>query len=199
MSGNYSSNLVALLTKRLETAIYADASDPNRLSVGLIGGDIPVFPPLAMLVTTVLALIAWLVTGRRLAFLPIIGRLPQTVSLSIRGCIMAFGVRYTLALAQSCEDELARVGTIPNFAEVPQIASMGPFSWIRNGMYLGIMIFQSSLAIGLNSGWLLVAASSMFFYLDGVVVPAEEAFLAKQLGDPYLEYCEQVPRWGVKL
>ena len=114
---------------RLGTAIYADTSDPHRLSVGLIGGDIPIFPPFAFLLSIGMALMLWSLTHKRYRIVP-------SHSLYMRGATMAVGVALAMGLANAVEVELIRVGTIANFANVAKIATQGPFAYTRNGMYL---------------------------------------------------------------
>ena len=174
---------------RLGTAIYADTSDPHRLSVGLIGGDIPIFPPFAFLLSIGMALMMWSITRKRYRIVP-------SHSLYMRGATMAVGVALAMGLANAVEVELIRVGTIANFANVAKIATQGPFAYTRNGMYLTAFPFLSSLSIGLDTVWFVaVSLPVMMVYLDRFVVPAEERFLTNELGEEYLQYCEQVPRW----
>lgn len=184
------SSLPNLIVERLKSAIYADISNSHQLSVGLIGGDIPVFPPLAVLLTTIVALVAWANSGKRYRFLP-----SFLQSLPIRILLAAVGIRAGLSVVNAVEEELQRMGTTPNFAAVSKIASQGPFAWTRNGMYLSVFLMQFSIAIGLDTTWLLASLFTIMIYLDRVVVPAEEAFLTREIGTEYQQYCEAVPRW----
>ncbi|HEX5444178.1 MAG TPA: isoprenylcysteine carboxylmethyltransferase family protein [Pirellulales bacterium] len=71
----------------------------------------------------------------------------------------------------------------------------GPYSLCRNPLYVGTFLIALSAAIMLESltfasGVLLGAA----FYA-WATVPAEERYLANQLGEPYRRYCQSVPRF----
>ena len=87
---------------RLGTAIYADTSDPHRLSVGLIGGDIPIFSPFAFLLSIGMALMLWSLTHKRYRIVP-------SHSLYMRGATMAVGVALAVGLANAVEVELIRI------------------------------------------------------------------------------------------
>ena len=182
-----------LIYERLMSSIHADTSDPHRLSVGFIGGDIPIFPPIAFLLSCLVAFLVWTVTKKRCRILP---NNLRAFAVPIRVLIMAIGTGCALSLANATEQELRRVGTIPNFAEVSKITNQGPYEHTRNGMYIALFLFQASLAIGFDTAWLLyLGVGPMMIYLDKIVVPAEERFLTRELGTEYEMYCQQVPRW----
>lgn len=71
----------------------------------------------------------------------------------------------------------------------------GPYSLCRNPLYLGTLLVALSAAIMLQS--LALAAGmlvgAVFYAL--ATVPAEERFLRKKLGEPYVRYCQRVPRF----
>lgn len=197
MSSSESSSSTSLLTlagriiARLSTAIYADTSQNDRISVGLLGGEIPIFPPLAFLLTTILGLLVWRISGQRVRFLPsLIGR-----KMTIRMALMAVGLGTAFQLASAAKLALEAVDTSPDFAPVSAVATHGPYTWTRNGMYWAVFLIQISVAVALDSAWVLGSVMIMIMYLDRVVVPAEERFLTEQLGEDYQRYCETVPRW----
>ena len=75
----------------------------------------------------------------------------------------------------------------------------GPYSLCRNPLYAGTFLIAMSAAIMLESvtfgaGILLGAV----FYA-WATVPAEERYLRETLGEPYLRYCQQVPRFWPSL
>ena len=190
MATAFPSSFFERIAERLPSTIYADTSNPHQLSVGLIGGDIPVFPPLAMLLATLLGFLAWRINQKRYRFMP------NTLQpLALRVVFAAVFLGTSVSLANAAEEELNRVGTIPNFSTVSKVASQGPFAWSRNSMYLGLFLAQLSLAVGFDTAWLLASLVTTMVYLDRVVVPAEELFLSRELGVDYQQYCETVPRW----
>ena len=183
--------LPARVVERLKTSIYADTSQgDDALKIGLIGGDIPIFPPIAFFLLVFLALLPIITKNNRLRFVP-----RKIAALPIRMALFAFGVALALKLARAADAELGRVGTTPNFSAVIKIATQGPFAYTRNAMYISGALCQVSLAIALDSAWMLLSMLFMFMYLHIFVVPAEEAFLTRQIGEDYLEYCETTPRW----
>ena len=62
-------------------------------------------------------------------------------------------------------------------------------------MYIALACFPASFAVAFDSAWLLGATALTFLYTDLVVVKAEEKFLKEELGQPYVAYCEKIPRW----
>lgn len=190
MSFAYPSTLLQRIAERLPSTIYADTSNPHQLSIGLIGGDIPVFPPLAMLLATLGGFLAWKIQQKRYRFIP-----KRLQPLAVRVLLAAIFFGAAVSLASAAEQELKRVGTVPNFSTVSKVASQGPFVWSRNSMYLGLFMAQLSVAIGFDTAWLLASLFTTMVYLDRVVVPAEEIFLSRELGVEYQQYCETVPRW----
>ena len=85
--------------------------------------------------------------------------------------------------------------TIPDFQPVKHVADTGPYSFSRNWMYVALLSLPVALGVALDSAWLLGSCAMLFAYLDRIVVPAEESFLEKTLGQEYIDYCERVPRW----
>lgn len=185
-SGSFSDRL----KERLSGAIYADTSDPHRLSIGLVGGDIPFVPPLALLLFSLVGLLLWPLTKRRCRVVP-----KSLQSLAARVVLVAMAIALALSLITACKEEMDRVGTHPNFAAVSKVASQGPFAWTRNGMYLAVLTMQASLVIGFDTAWLALSVLAMMLYLDRIVVLAEERFLTAELGTEYQLYCDTVPRW----
>ena len=182
--------LLPLVASRLATTIHADTSDPHKLSIGLVGGDIPVFPPLALLLVTAFGLLAWRISQKRYRFIP-----KRLQSLVVRIPLMAIGIGTALQTVTAAEEELARVGAIANFSNVSLVATQGTYAWSRNGLYIGLFVLEFSLAFGLDAAWLLASLLVNMVCIDQFVVPAEENFLTRELGTEYQQYCETVPRW----
>ena len=78
------------------------------------------------------------------------------------------------------------------------MANTGPYALCRNPMYLATFTISAALGVAVDTLWLVLGSNvALFLYLDKVVVPAEEKFLEKQLGDSYRMYCKEVKRWGL--
>jgi len=75
-----------------------------------------------------------------------------------------------------------------------RLVASGPYAYTRNPMYLGHLIYLTGLTLSFRS--LLAAAitlvTAIWFHRR---VVADEARLAQQLGDPYVNYCGTVKRW----
>jgi protein-S-isoprenylcysteine O-methyltransferase Ste14 len=73
------------------------------------------------------------------------------------------------------------------------VVASGPYRYVRNPLYLGTLVHSLALV-------LLMPVSGAIFTLAALVllqlrlIFGEEAFLKAKLGEPYLQYCERVPR-----
>jgi protein-S-isoprenylcysteine O-methyltransferase Ste14 len=73
------------------------------------------------------------------------------------------------------------------------VVANGPYRYMRNPLYVGTWIHTLALA-------LLMPVSGAIFTIVFIIVfqirliLGEEAFLRAKLGEPYVEYCAQVPR-----
>lgn len=79
----------------------------------------------------------------------------------------------------------------------PFLVTAGPFSRVRNPLYLGNLLMYSGAALIANI-WLpwLVIVTLLFFGLQyHLIVDLEEEKLAELFGDQYLKYKSQVPRF----
>ena len=79
------------------------------------------------------------------------------------------------------------------------VVSEGPYSICRNPLYLGTFLIALSVAVILQSMTFLacVLFGAVFYAL--ATVPAEERYLSRQLGEPYRQYCRDVPRFLPRL
>ncbi|HEX3986807.1 MAG TPA: isoprenylcysteine carboxylmethyltransferase family protein [Acidobacteriaceae bacterium] len=74
-----------------------------------------------------------------------------------------------------------------------QVMAAGPYRFVRNPLYLGSWILSLGIAILMPpSGALVFLVLEGLFYFR--LILGEEAFLAAQQGDAYLEYRRAVPR-----
>jgi protein-S-isoprenylcysteine O-methyltransferase Ste14 len=72
----------------------------------------------------------------------------------------------------------------------------GIFRWLRNPMYVGIILFLAGLAVMLASDWTLVMTVALVPVLHFGVVKREERYLEEKFGDAYRAYRARVPRYG---
>ncbi|HXG52606.1 MAG TPA: isoprenylcysteine carboxylmethyltransferase family protein [candidate division Zixibacteria bacterium] len=83
----------------------------------------------------------------------------------------------------------------PGLENPPQrLVTTGPYACSRNPMYLGHLIYLCGVALVLRSwfGVLIMLGAAVWFHAR---ILQDEKRLAKQLGEPYLEYLRSVKRW----
>lgn len=73
----------------------------------------------------------------------------------------------------------------------------GIYNYVRNPMYVGLILFLVGLAILLASDWMLVMTVAFALVIHFGVVKREERYLAAKFGEPYRRYLETVPRYGL--
>jgi protein-S-isoprenylcysteine O-methyltransferase Ste14 len=78
--------------------------------------------------------------------------------------------------------------------EAPRLSTGGPYSFVRNPIYIGSMVIGLGM-VGLLASWIaLIPYLVVFAIFYFAVIPAEEQFLRKTFGRQYEEYCQNVPR-----
>lgn len=78
--------------------------------------------------------------------------------------------------------------------EAPRLSTGGPYSFVRNPIYVGSMVLGLGM-VGLLASWIaLIPYLAVFAVFYFAVIPAEEQFLRKTFGRQYEEYCQNVPR-----
>ena len=83
----------------------------------------------------------------------------------------------------------------------PEVVVAGPFSYVRNPLYIGNVLMYIGVGIMANAitPWLVVAALIYFGIQYSLIVSLEEEFLEKEFGDGYLEFKKNVPRFFPRL
>jgi protein-S-isoprenylcysteine O-methyltransferase Ste14 len=119
---------------------------------------------------------------------PIFGRY-QTAGVigSLTLIVLGLALR---AWAGGCAGEHTRNSTI----EAPRLVTGGPFSFVRNPIYLASVILGFGMVALVGDPWLLGLYFGVFVFLYGFIVPAEEKFLRERFGEAYERYCARVPR-----
>jgi len=83
--------------------------------------------------------------------------------------------------------------------EAPRLSTAGPYSFVRNPIYVGSMVLGFGM-VGLLASWIaLIPYLAVFAVFYFAVIPAEEQFLRKTFGRQYEEYCQNVPRMRPRL
>ena len=86
-------------------------------------------------------------------------------------------------------------GTPLVFDSPVRFVTGGPYSRVRNPMYLADTMIVVGLALLLESSAILVYAGLLGAALHVLVVVLEEPRLVRKFGSSYEEYCRLVPRW----
>jgi protein-S-isoprenylcysteine O-methyltransferase Ste14 len=79
------------------------------------------------------------------------------------------------------------------------LVTEGMFGVCRNPLYVGNMLIYVGLFVFHGNPFVVSAGSALFAFFYQCIVYAEEAFLRDKFGAAYLDYCKDVPRWGLKL
>jgi len=71
----------------------------------------------------------------------------------------------------------------------------GPYAWVRNPLYLGTYLMAVGATLSIENWYLLLAVSVIFAITYHFVILDEEIKLRQIFGQPYLTYCQEVPRF----
>jgi protein-S-isoprenylcysteine O-methyltransferase Ste14 len=74
----------------------------------------------------------------------------------------------------------------------------GPYRFVRNPMYTGVLLLGISMGLALGT-WLLPVAASLMFALLALRTRTEERYLIERFGDQYRNYMQRVGRFLPKL
>jgi len=114
-------------------------------------------------------------------------------SLGFLGPSVAFSA---VLLFLSSFREFRRAGTsVRGSQRSTTIVRTGPYRFSRNPIYLSFTMLVLGLSIWLNDFWLLVTLVPAVGVIAAVVIPREERFLDRTLGDQYSTYKATVRRW----
>ena len=71
----------------------------------------------------------------------------------------------------------------------------GLYRFVRNPMYIGVLLILFAEAILFRSAWILLYAALLWLALHTFAVMVEEPQLERRFGDAYRDYRAQTPRW----
>lgn len=102
-----------------------------------------------------------------------------------------------LVIGLWCTRNFITVGRgTPNPLDPPKrVVSQGPYLWVRNPMYVCVMLILMGEVLLFESFKLLAYSAVVFLGFQAFVVLYEEPTLRRKFGASYEEYCEAVPRW----
>lgn len=145
-------------------------------------------PPLFLVIALVVALVLDWLTG--LSFLAA----PSFASLQFWvGLLVAAG---GIALAVTGFQEFKRAGTnVDPFEPALKLVTTGPYRFMRNPMYLGMVLLLLGLSLMLSLEWGLILTPILWVAFDRLVVVREEAYLSQKFGEPYRAFLTRTRRW----
>ena len=76
-----------------------------------------------------------------------------------------------------------------------KIVTTGIFSFSRNPLYLGGIVFLVGLALVLNFPWLIVLLLPAVVACHYILIAPEEHYLLDKFGEVYRSYTQRVNRW----
>ena len=146
-------------------------------------------PPLLALAVVVLGLLLdWLLPAYLLMLM---------LSMGERIVIGAILIAAGLALAISARGAFVSAGTnVEPWKPSTALVTAGIFGRLRNPMYVGGTLVLAGLSILLASDWMLVLTIIFVPLIHYGVVRREERYLAAKFGEPYVQYCKAVSRYG---
>lgn len=112
---------------------------------------------------------------------------------SIGIIIMALGIVLAV-LSQVDMGKAWRIGVPPAKEETQQLVTNGLYTFSRNPIYLGIMLFLAGSLIALP-GPITLTSFAVTALLVQSIIKREEAFMQQSFGDEYSNYCQRVRRW----
>jgi protein-S-isoprenylcysteine O-methyltransferase Ste14 len=88
----------------------------------------------------------------------------------------------------------AHTTTVP-FQKVSALVTWGPYRFTRNPMYVGLTLIYLSEVGFFVQVWSLLLLVLPLLYVNGVIIPYEEAQLRETFGQRYVDYSAHVRRW----
>jgi len=136
---------------------------------------------------TVTVLIPWLILHHAHASLQwSLRRLPALAILAV-GVIILMRCIWDFAVSGR--------GTLAPVDPPKHLVVRGLYRYVRNPMYIGLVLVLLGEAWFFRSGALLVQAGIAFALVHGFVLLYEEPHLRRQFGSDYVSYCHGVNRW----
>lgn len=71
----------------------------------------------------------------------------------------------------------------------------GVYAVVRNPMYVGNALIAAGMTLVAGSPIISLVVLPFFLFIYHTIVSSEEAYLGRQFGPAYQDYCARVPRW----
>jgi protein-S-isoprenylcysteine O-methyltransferase Ste14 len=111
--------------------------------------------------------------------------------------VAAIPAAFGAALLLYCILEFAwfGLGTLAPIDPPRNLVVRGPYRYVRNPMYLGVLLVLASETVAFRSRFLPRYALAFLVFVNLFVRYYEEPTLLRKFGDSYKQYCAMVPRW----
>lgn len=86
-------------------------------------------------------------------------------------------------------------GTLAPFDETQELIVVGLYRYVRNPMYVGVLLILLGESLFFNSSALLSCVGFCFIVANILVIGYEENRLRHKYGDDFRHYCRHVGRW----
>lgn len=86
-----------------------------------------------------------------------------------------------------------------NFLEATTLNTRGPYSYVRNPLYVGNLGICLGLLLIAHDPWVYLGGLAFFFGEYFFIIRAEENFLRQQFGAAFDDFVAKVPRWVPRL
>ena len=86
-------------------------------------------------------------------------------------------------------------GTLAPFDETRKLVIAGLYKYVRNPMYIGVLLILLGETIVFGSKTLLVYSAIVFGFFNIFIIGYEENRLRLRFGAEYRQYCDAVGRW----
>jgi protein-S-isoprenylcysteine O-methyltransferase Ste14 len=141
----------------------------------------------ALLPGTVTVVVPWLIVGRGASAG---AHWPGLVLVALGAAIL---FRCIWEFAVSGRGTLAPVDPPKN------LVVSGLYRYVRNPMYVGVVLILAGEAWAFASDWLAMYAAGFFLAVNLFIRFHEEPALVRKFGEFYAEYMRTVPRWVPKI
>lgn len=102
------------------------------------------------------------------------------------------------ALAIAARRRFIEAGTpVEPWKTVVRLTTSGVYRYVRNPMYVGLMLMAGGVGIAFAADWTLVMVAPLALVLRNGVVLREERYLEAKFGEAYRRFKASVPRWGI--
>jgi len=80
-----------------------------------------------------------------------------------------------------------------------RLVTEGPFTLVRNPLYVGNLLLWTGFTVWSGKLWLLAVCWTIFLLQYSAIIRLEEGLLTERFGEEYTAYVARVPRWWPKL